>query len=346
MPPPAAARPLQVAGNALVDDTGQVVQLRGVNRSSPETLCLGRGRHSYFYGPTDADSVTAIRSWGANAVRIPVNEDCWLGRLGLPASGTAADYRAQLTSYARLLVAGGLNVILDVHFAETTVAGVPSPSVGPAPMLDAAHGAELWRSVATTFRGEDAIVLDLYNEPHDITWDCWLAGCSTYAGMQELVDAVRSTGATNVLIATGPSWGNDLGRWPAYRPVDPAGLLAAGVHVYPDSGCASPACLDERVRPVAAEVPVVVGEFGDTDCLGPFLDVVPGWADPYGISYLAFTWNVPPAPCAGYHLIADFDGSPTPGGATYRRHLLLRDPMGATSPGPVPGGSARHTPGR
>lgn len=323
-PKTAAARALRVSGNKLVDGDGRVVQLRGVNRNSPEVLCMATGRTSYFLGPTDAASVAAIKSWGANVVRLPVNEDCWLGRHGLPASGTAADYRAQLTSYTRLLVAGGLNVIVDVHFAETTVAGVTTGSYGAAPMLDKAYGATLWRSIATTFRGDKAVLFDLYNEPHSITWECWRDGCGDYAGMAELVAAVRSTGATNPIVLTGPSWGNELTRWLTFRPADPAHNLVAGVHIYPESGCATRECVDARILPVAAAAPVVVGEFGDRDCLGPFLSALPSWADPNGIGYVAFTWNVSPVPCAGYHLITAFDGTPTPAGAVFRDHLRGR----------------------
>jgi hypothetical protein len=330
-----AARPLRVSGNRLVNDSGRAVQLRGVNRSSPETRCLGTGVTSYFLGPVDAASVTAMRSWGANAVRIPVNEDCWLGRNGLPVGGTAADYRAQITSYVRLLVAGGLNVVVDVHFAETTVGGVTLPSYGPAPMLDKAYGPALWRSIATTFRTDKAVLFDLYNEPHSITWECWRDGCGDYAGMQELVTAVRSTGATNPIVLTGPSWGNEIGRWLEFTPTDPARNLVAGVHIYPTSGCATRTCVDERVLPVAAEVPVVVGEFGDTDCAGSFLEALPAWADPHGIGYLAFTWNAAPALCSGYHLITAFDGAPTPAGAVYRRHLLALTAGRRTSVGSV-----------
>lgn len=317
-----AARPLRVSGNTLVDDGGRVVQLRGVNRNSPEVLCIATNRTSYFHGPTDAASVAAIKAWGANVVRVPINEDCWLGRNGLPVSMTAADYRAQLTSYTRLLVAGGLNVILDVHFAETTTLGVTSPSYGAAPMLDKAHGPELWRSLATTFRGDKAVLFDLYNEPYGITWECWRDGCGDYAGMQELVNAVRSTGATNPLVLTGPSYGNEISRWLTYKPADPLNNLVAGVHIYPESGCATRECVDARILPVAAAVPVVVGEFGDTNCAGPFLAALPAWADPNGIGYVAFTWNVSPVPCAGYHLITAFDGTPTPAGAVFRDHLL------------------------
>ncbi len=107
-----------------------------------------------------------------------------------------------------------------------------------------------------------------------------------------------------------------------YRPTDPRNNLVAGVHVYPESGCVSQTCLDERVRPVAAQVPVVVGETGDYT--GALLATLPTWADRYGIGYLAFTWNAAAVPGPGYHLIAAFDGTPTASGAVYRDHLLSR----------------------
>jgi endoglucanase len=330
---PTMPRPLHVTGNRLVDDAGQVVQLRGVNRSSPETLCQATGRISFFYGATDAATVAAIRSWGANAVRIPVNEDCWLGRNGLPASLTATAYRTQLATYVRLVEAAGLYAIVDVHFAETTgVGGLTLPSTGPAPMLDRAHGLELWRSIVATFRADTGVLYDLYNEPHDVDWTCWRDGCvdavtgSAYLGIAEIVNAVRAAGATTPLILTGPSWGNEISKWLYYAPPDPLHRLVAGVHAYAGSGCADLACREERIKPVAASVPVVFGEFGDLSCAGSYLGELPAWADPLGISYLAFTWNTPDGPCPGYHLIASFDGTPTQAGAVYRSHLLAVAP--------------------
>jgi hypothetical protein len=32
-----------------------------------------------FDGPTDNTSIAAIKSWNINVIRIPLNEDCWLG---------------------------------------------------------------------------------------------------------------------------------------------------------------------------------------------------------------------------------------------------------------------------
>src|SRR2546430_15526310 len=72
----AATLSIAVSGNHLVDGNGQVIQLRGVNRSGAEYACIqGWG---IFDGPSDAAAVQAISSRHTNAVRVPLNEDCWL----------------------------------------------------------------------------------------------------------------------------------------------------------------------------------------------------------------------------------------------------------------------------
>ena len=69
-----------------------------------------------------------------------------------------------------------------------------------------------WHSVATTFRNDRSVIFDLFNEPYGGSWSCWRDGCLikhsiagkevTYraAGMQSLVDAVRSADAPQVLM--------------------------------------------------------------------------------------------------------------------------------------------------
>lgn len=313
---------LHVSGNHLVTLTGQAVVLRGVNRSSPETQCKGTGLSSFFLGPTDDASAVAIKSWHANMVRIPVNEDCWLGRNGLPASLTAADYRNQIASYARTLVANGLYVLIDMHFAE--VNGAPSTTF--APMADSAYGPQFWKSVANTFKNDPDVMFDLYNEPH-VSWSCWKKGCTDattgtkYAGMQTLVNAVRATGARQPLFVTGASWGNDVTGWLANAPLDPLHQLVAAAHVYRSSGCVLMDCLSSRMAPVAAVVPFVFTEFGDDQPDGWLLAALPSWSDPLGIGYLAFTWNTPTSSTIGFHLISNFDGTPTSTGAIFQAHL-------------------------
>src|SRR3989442_14104273 len=71
-PPPA----ISVAGNHLINGAGQPIRLLGVNRSDTVYPCIqGWG---LFDGPSDAASAAAIASWNTNAVRLQLNEDCWL----------------------------------------------------------------------------------------------------------------------------------------------------------------------------------------------------------------------------------------------------------------------------
>jgi len=66
---------LHVSGNKLVNASGATVVLHGVDRSGTEYACVqGNG---IFDGPNDQTSITAMKSWGVNAVRVPLNEACW-----------------------------------------------------------------------------------------------------------------------------------------------------------------------------------------------------------------------------------------------------------------------------
>src|SRR5690242_16046231 len=82
--PVAALNGLQVQGNQLEDGSGNPVRFAGVDRSGSEYACIqGWG---IFDGPADLASVQAIASWHVNAVRVTLNEDCWLGINGVPAA--------------------------------------------------------------------------------------------------------------------------------------------------------------------------------------------------------------------------------------------------------------------
>ena len=53
----------------------------GVDRMGTEYSCLSGNT---FDGPADQASVSAMLSWKINIVRVPMNEDCWLGINGEP----------------------------------------------------------------------------------------------------------------------------------------------------------------------------------------------------------------------------------------------------------------------
>ncbi|MFJ7244674.1 cellulase family glycosylhydrolase [Kitasatospora sp. NPDC098652] len=337
-PPPGGPAPaLHVAGNQLQDPSGRTVTLRGVNRSGAEFACVqGKG---LFDGPVDQTSIDAMRAWHVTAVRVPLNEDCWLGLPNVPAAYAGSTYIEAVKSYVALLHRNGLNTVLDLHWTDGVYTGNSSAcSTATAtcqkPMPDAANAVPFWRSVATAFKGDGATVLDLFNEPYpsratggtDSGWACWRDGGTCpgidypVAGMQSLVDAVRGTGADNVLMLGGMEYANDLTGWLSHRPTDPLHQLAASWHSYNFNACASSSCWDVQVAPVAAAVPVVAGELGENDCASGYLDTLLPWLDRHGISYLAWTWNT--WDCSnGPSLISAYDGTPTAYGAGYRAHL-------------------------
>jgi endoglucanase len=314
---------VRVSGNHLVNGQGRTIRLLGVNRSGAEYACIqGRG---FFDGPTGKRAIAAMRSWRINAVRIPLNEDCWLGINGAPPQYSDARYRGAIRGYVARLNKAGLYVILDLHWN----APGEERSTGQQPMADADHAAAFWASVGRVFKTDPAIVFDLYNEPNGISWRCWRDGCLLPAGwralgMQAMTDALRSSGARQPIIATGLDWGNDLGSWLRYRPHDPAGQLVAGLHAYSWLSCGSVACWNRTVRPVARSVPVVASEFGDRTCSTAFVNRFMNWADSARVSYLGWTWN--PWPCASPALITSWDGQPNGYGEALRHHLLLFRP--------------------
>ena len=308
--------------------TGQPVVMHGVNRQGTEYMCA-QGR-AIFDGPSDQASIDAIKSWRANAVRVPLNEDCWLGINGVPPEYGGAAYRQAIADYVGLLEGSGLYAILDLHWAApgTTLAN------GPQPMPDADHSPAFWTDVATTFKGNDAVILELFNEPvpdsnqdSDAAWTCWRDGgtCPSVpyeaAGMQTLVDAVRGTGATNVIALGGVSYGNALSQWLTYKPSDSFNNLIAAWHVYDFNVCNTTSCYGSNAASVAAQVPVIATEIGTDSCDAVFLETLMDWLDAHHIGYLAWTWNTWGADCSLITLVNDYAGTPTPYGQIYRNHL-------------------------
>jgi endoglucanase len=300
---PAAADPalsVAVDGNHFVDGAGNAIRLLGVDVPGTEYAC--EEGWAYSSVPITAASADAIAGWDADAVRVPLNEDCWLGINGQPTYDHAAGgagYQAAVEDWVADLNAAGLYVILDLHWSApgTDVAD------GQRPMPDT-HSVAFWSSVAATFETNDAVVFDAFNEPYSpktdfpstpsvpaVTWTCWEHGhCAvpvtrdgtapngapTYqaVGMQTLVTAIRSTGAGQPIMLGGLDYANDLTGWLAHEPVDPDGALVASFHNYDHGGapgaCDTVTCWNAVVAPVAADVPVVTGELDEGyDCVDP-----------------------------------------------------------------------------
>jgi endoglucanase len=343
----AAGPRLRVVDNHLVDArSGLTFVPRGVNWPSFEYACHDGYGYSNLATATsvgpDAAGAALIAKWHVNTVRVPLNQDCWLGEDGLPAFGRVSGYRAAVRRWVSTLHSAGLAVILDLHWSGPDGVVADGLRAMPDDRSD-----DFWRSVARTFRKDRSMIFDVFNEPYeryngntlvfDLTWDCWRnGGClaprahllqtldgKTFptTGMQALVDAVRSTRTAQPIMVPGRHFSNDLSGWGANRPAG-RGLIAS-FHSYNFQPCRTEACWDATVAPLAAEVPVVTGEFGEIDCTTSYVKRFMRWADRHGVGYLTWAWWVlPHTKCSALAVLANAKGRPrAPNGTALRSHL-------------------------
>jgi endoglucanase len=331
---------LHVSGNELVDASGARVVLHGVDRSGTEYACVQD--FGIFDGPNGQASLTAMKTWGINAVRVPLNEACWNGESYVNPAFAGTNYQAAIKAYVNLLRKNGMVAILDLHWTDGAYTGNSSgcssaEALCQKPMPDAAESVPFWKSVANAFKSNDAVIFDLFNEPFPERadgdnetegWQCWLHGGSDcvgiaypVAGMQTLVNAVRSTGARNVIMLGGLEYANDLTQWLTYEPTDPDHNLVASWHSYNFNACNTQSCWTSQIAPVIAKVPVITGEIGENDCADHYIDPLMTWLDSKHTSYLAWAWNADFNCSTGPGLITDYNGDATAYGAGYKSHL-------------------------
>jgi Cellulase (glycosyl hydrolase family 5) len=289
---------LRVSGASLVDGSNRSVFLHGVDYSGGEYACIqGWG---IFDGPSDQTFVNGLLSTHVNAVRLPMNEDCWLGINGVPAAYSGANYRNAFVAMVNLLTSNGITPELDLQW------NAPGSQLasGTKAMPDADHSGAFWQSVATTFAGRTDVIFDLYNEPHPSSWNIWLNGGSDSGfntiGMQALVSTVRNAGFHGVLSLSGIDYANTLGGssgWLTHRPSDPDNNLAAAIHVYKGNTHQTTSAWNSDFGPTAAQVPLLNNEFGaycyDDSCTdSDFANTFWTWLSGVGADgTLAWTWD-------------------------------------------------------
>ncbi len=358
---PATRLALSVHGNHLIDASGRPLQLRGANISGLENTAVqgwASGPEGYNnWGDAGLGAEpdwSLLRAWHMNAVRLPLNESSWLGDPCVdPGTGVqrnpdpGGNYRATVRRSVADAVAAGLYVILDLHWS----APGKFCATGQSQMADQDNSLRFWASVAGVFKDNPAVIFELFNEPfglnrYPVASSDWAAlrdgGLYDHfvhqdsvsgalasmpliwqaAGMQTMLDAVRATGATNVVLAGTMGWNGDLRPWSLYAPRDPIGQLAVAWHVYPwHKDTAKPAWSGMGDQFVAAanittQYPIVITETGLS---APLAQSLLPWADGQrSVSYLYWSWNPWGKP---YDLIRDAAAQPTGFGAYYKAHL-------------------------
>jgi aryl-phospho-beta-D-glucosidase BglC (GH1 family) len=229
------------SGNAIYDDLGRKITLRGIAGIAMEgspvpdqfntKVNVDHMAEATF---AQGDGVTG-QSWGANVVRVMLNEAFWLSNDTADKCG--ATYRQNVENAVNWITNDGMIALLDLHYV-TTDGTTPCPSTGGAalqPMADAVDAPIFWSQVAAdpNFKNNPLVAFELYNEPYlttkgksdgyarDATLaagqspaDVWLNATPNNnmtvlnppgpayqaVGMQYLYNTVRTAGATNNLI--------------------------------------------------------------------------------------------------------------------------------------------------
>ena len=288
---PDIAGPLHTSGAQILDANGNVVMLRGFNRSGLE-------RDSTL-APT-SEELDWAKAWGANAIRLNLGEQFWLST----SCKYDSAYVGRVDTAVQQITGRGMLALLDLHYVTTT----PCGTAGNKPMADAANAPTFWRQVATRYKNNSRVAFDLYNEPHSINDSVWLNGGTAAAnakgtlsyrvsGMQQLYDVVRGTGATNLVVISGNYYSSE----PPSTPVSGTNIVYAG-HIYtcpnnlpPD--CSTPNPLDPTPRlarwlSLAATTPFMATEFGWRDANeGRFNEAVVAYAEAHGWGWLQFSWQ-------------------------------------------------------
>jgi hypothetical protein len=245
---PSKSAELRVSGNRLVTAEGKVVTLQGVN--------IG----NLSIRPDDEQKIlwsthVALEDWKANVIRLPVLDSFWFGKgRGTMTANDAEAYRAIADKVIKIAAGKGDYVVFDLHRYLTPDASCVA----------------FWQDAAARYKNNPAVLFDILNEPHDTTWEVWRNGgvvevkgkkpaTIQSVGMQALVDAVRGTGAKNIIVAGGLGYAFDLtGILNGYALDDRGGNgIMYATHFYNwHSGWA------RHFLAVSAKYPVLVGECG------------------------------------------------------------------------------------
>jgi len=353
--------PLKVVGTRILNSKNEPVILRGVNTPSLEWTNSGEGHILQTVK-------TAIQNWHVNIIRLPLAQDRWFGKTR-EQKDDGVSYRALVREIVETCATQGCYIMLDLHWSDC---GEWGTNIGQHSMPDR-NSVTFWRDCSYRFKNHPAVLFDLYNEPHDVTWDVWLNGGTvkdrasmrrgglsrTYqaVGMQTLLDTVRATGAKNVVVAGGLDWAYDFsGILNGIQLFDREGngVIYAN-HNYNMKGDTVDAWI-AKMEKATAKVPVIVSEFGGSG--GPhrrtwgrrpanpsgddwLLHVLQALKD-HNWSWTAWCFH----PTAGPPMLSDWKYTPTPDFGVFVKQALAGTLPPYTPPPPTnaPAPSASQQP--
>jgi endoglucanase len=231
------------------------------------------GRCNIDYAYPRAEHVAYFSTLGFNCFRIPFRWE----RLQPSLEGEfAADEIRQLKLLVEEITRRGHIAVLDPHnYAKRRIAsdGWANEHVIGSTAVPAQTFEDFWRRLAAIFKHDDRIVFGLMNEPYGISASTWLEIAN------RAIDAIRGTGAANLLTVPGTNY-TGAHSWlssgnPVFaKVVDPINRFAIEVHQYFDDNSSgttpkatSGTCGSDRLRSFQDwarenKLKAFLGEFG------------------------------------------------------------------------------------
>jgi len=347
----AAPLTLRVVGNKVYDSNDCLIRLKGVNVASLEWRDTGEGPPGGGVYPITVTVNESLTNWGANIVRLPLSQDFWFGYTNSKdGSVSQATYRNIVDSIVNMCSAANAYVLLDLHWSGTGSWGTATNIWG----MPDNNAVTFWTDVATRYANNPAVLFDLYNEPHGTSWNVWRDG-GTFGsfntpGMQALLDAVRATGALNVVVAGGLDWAYDLrgvapgygGRTNGYALTDSTGRgVVYATHIYPWKGTPWSTYIPSTVSSI---FPVLVGEVGQEppggDQFAGGMNTILDWIDQNQFHWTGWDMHTGACPC----MISDWLFNPTAHEGVDMKARLLATSSGQGCATPTPTSTPTGTP--
>lgn len=150
-----------VVGNTVYTASDKPHRFHGIARPPFEWNAAGE-----HIGLSD---LQIMKSWGANVVRFALNQDFWLPG----AAKYDGAYQSNVDQAIQWAHVAGLDVILDLHWSDR--GDLDNQNPGQQRMADQ-NSVAFWADVASKYKNDGRVLFELYNEPHDVSWDVWLNG--------------------------------------------------------------------------------------------------------------------------------------------------------------------------
>ena len=174
-------------------------------------------------------------------------------------------------------------------------------------MPDAQYAPAFWTAVANAFKGNHAVVFDLFNEPfpdratgttdHRLDTAGATAAPAPASATRWPASRAWSTpcgppAPRNIIMIGGLAYSNDLTQWLHVQADRPDGQPAAAfAHIYNFNTCSNTSCWTASWRRSPRRCRWWLSEIGENTARTASSTGVMNWVDAHGVGYLGWTWN-------------------------------------------------------